>query len=226
MTTGSSKTFLNPSRGELAVNELSRSTVLEMSSALLETDVPVCIQSLEFESTLPLCGTVVVSSILIEFKQQLLPSFEKKYSVNRMTHCNRGRELLVNLQRAEWLPHYDEEGVRSILKEMNEMWRVQASLQSRSEDLDSEAASVYFSQCLDRNKRYMLSYHLHRLEKIRELRWKTGAVLHDEVRERLSTSEIEYFSSYNNILSDYNLSLGVDLSNDVEVSCEYLNSAP
>lgn len=134
-----------------------------------------------------------------------------------MTHCNRGRELLVDLQRAEWLPPYDEEGVRSVLKEMNDMWGVQASLQARTEDPDIDAATVYFNHCLDRNRRYMLSYNLHRLEKIRDLRWKTGAVLQDEVRERLSATEIEYFSLYSNILTNYNISLGVDLSNDLEV---------
>ena len=134
-----------------------------------------------------------------------------------MTHCTRGRELLLETQRAEWLPHYDEEGIRSVLKEMNEMWNALEGLHEGEDEQDNDAAIMYFSQCLDRNRRYLLSYYLHRLEKIRDLRWKTGAVLQDEVRERLSTTEMEYYSSYNNILSAYNLSLGLDLSTDMEV---------
>ena len=134
-----------------------------------------------------------------------------------MTHCTRGRELLLETQRAEWLPHYDEEGIRSVLKEMNEMWNALEGLHEGEDEQDNDAAIMYFNQCLDRNRRYLLSYYLHRLEKIRDLRWKTGAVLQDEVRERLSTTEMEYYSSYNNILSAYNLSLGLDLSTDMEV---------
>ena len=54
-----------------------------------------------------------------------------------MTHCTRGRELLLETQRAEWLPHYDEEGIRSVLKEMNEMWNALEGLHEGEDEQDN-----------------------------------------------------------------------------------------
>jgi len=35
-----------------------------------------------------------------------------------MTFCQRGRELLSDLQRSDFLPPYDDDGVRVLLLEM------------------------------------------------------------------------------------------------------------
>ena len=35
-----------------------------------------------------------------------------------MAYCTRGKELLMDLKKSEWLPVYDEEGLRSTLLEV------------------------------------------------------------------------------------------------------------
>jgi hypothetical protein len=62
------------------------------------------------------------------------------------------------------------------------------------------------------------SYLVNRLVKIRNLRWETGPVLPDSIRQdTLSTREKEYFMVYNDLLTEYNAMVGVDLTSDLEV---------
>ena len=75
---------------------------------------------------------------------------------------------------------------------------------------------VYYEQAIARNRRYLFSYIYHRLNRIRELRWETGVVVPDKIRQGiLSSRELDYFSEYNNILNEYNTSLDLDLTADV-----------
>ena len=54
--------------------------------------------------------------------------------------------------------------------------------------------------------------------KIRGLRWHTGTVLPESVRpDTLSAREMDYFHKYNDLISEYNTSVDVDLTADVEV---------
>ena len=56
---------------------------------------------------------------------------------------------------------------------------------------------VYYTQCYRRNLRYLLTYFLHRLKKMRELRWETGTVLPEALRqETLCKRELLYFNEY------------------------------
>ena len=58
------------------------------------------------------------------------------------------------------------------------------------------------------------------MNKIKELRWQTGAVIPEATlqQETLSVNETDYFTSYNKILNDYNDSIDFDLTTCVEVS--------
>jgi uncharacterized membrane protein len=38
-----------------------------------------------------------------------------------MSYCTRGRELLLDLKRSAWLPPYDDEGVRIIINEVDDL---------------------------------------------------------------------------------------------------------
>jgi hypothetical protein len=72
------------------------------------------------------------------------------------------------------------------------------------------------------------SYLVNRLVKIRNLRWETGPVLPDSIRQdTLSTREKEYFMVYNDLLTEYNAMVGVDLTSDLEVclSTSWIQSA-
>ncbi|KAH9421530.1 DNA replication complex GINS protein PSF1 [Dermatophagoides pteronyssinus] len=66
------------------------------------------------------------------------------------------------------------------------------------------------------NKRCLLAYHNHRLERLKRIRWQLGAILPAEVKCNLSEDEIKWFASYSRNLSDYmnhlNDNKGIDLT--------------
>jgi hypothetical protein len=89
---------------------------------------------------------------------------------------------------------------------------------------DSEKVTlVFYNQCFSRNRRYAFAYYEHRLSKIRNLRWETGAVLPSQIRAKLSSRENDYFIEYNNILTDYCNELTLDLTTDLQVSSSSLS---
>lgn len=129
--------------------------------------------------------------------------------------------MLLDLKRSNWLPPYDDEGVRIILNEMdNQAGEIERMHQELENGVLSNAARVkgrYDLMCLTRNVRYINSYLNHRNEKIRQIRWEAGAVLPDLVQqETLSDQERTYFNSYSTLLTDYSELLGIDLTSNLE----------
>lgn len=80
---------------------------------------------------------------------------------------------------------------------------------------------IYYHQCISRNRRYLLAYVTHRLERVRNLKWEIGFVIPPDIRKILSEPENDYFMEYNSIINDYSAEIGVDLSSDLEVSLYY-----
>eukprot|EP01041_Mallomonas_annulata_P002210 gene2210-4298_t len=138
-----------------------------------------------------------------------------------MQHCQKGRELLLDLQRSEWLPQFDDDGVRAVINEMSELWDLIISIMS-NEAIDDISDSlkvslVYYHQCLYRDRRYMYAFFQHRMSRVRRLRWETGPVLPENIRPILSDRENDYFMEYNTLLSDYCKSIGnIELTSDLE----------
>jgi GINS complex subunit 1 len=138
-----------------------------------------------------------------------------------MAFCQKGRELMLDLQRSDWLPPYEEDGVRQVVNECNDLIKkFTTHLNGRQTvELDEKEKpfAVYLQSCFHRNIKYSHAYFLHRMNKIRNLRWETGPVLPDYVqRETLSTNEQDYFHDYNKLLTSYNEAIDVDLTADLE----------
>lgn len=136
-----------------------------------------------------------------------------------MTYCARGRELLLDLKRSLWLPAYDDDGVRVVLAEIDELAGKIKTVWEEGEDLadDTKTTLAYYKACLERNIRYMDSYIEHRRTAIRKLRWETGMILSDSVRQEiLSQQENEYFNAYSNLVVEYSQKVGLDLTYDLE----------
>mmetsp|Transcript_26320 Transcript_26320/g.26570 ORF Transcript_26320/g.26570 Transcript_26320/m.26570 type:complete len:192 (+) Transcript_26320:49-624(+) len=138
-----------------------------------------------------------------------------------MQHCQKGRELLLDLQRSDWLPQYNEEGVRIVITEMTNAWNniMEIMNNSQVEEIpDSvKVLLVYHHQCLSRNRRYLNAFLQHRLSRVRQLRWETGAVLPENLRPNLSDRENEYFAAYSGVLSEYCERIGdIDITTYLE----------
>ena len=137
----------------------------------------------------------------------------------------RGRELLLDLQRSDWLPAYDEDGVRQVLVEASAQgFELSEALDLRSRQNKTSTNNdnippyiLYLKGCFYRNIKYSHAYFLHRMGKIRSLRWETGPVLPDHLnKDTLSTAEQDYFNDYNRLLSEYQEAIDVDLTADLE----------
>lgn len=87
-----------------------------------------------------------------------------------MNYCQKGRELLLDLKRADFLPANDDEGVRLIISEMNE---ILAKISDISDGIDMSDNSdrtesvkptiSYYLECLQRNNRYINRLNQHQL---------------------------------------------------------------
>lgn len=133
--------------------------------------------------------------------------------------------MLLDLQRSDWLPAYDEDGLRLVLVEIEDMKKVLEGINEEFQDYgdasnypdSAKTAIFYFTSCLKRNMRYIQSYLNHRMIKIRQLRWEVGPVLPSKVRDiTISTRENDYFTSYNEIVSEYFDNIGFILTSDLE----------
>ena len=82
-----------------------------------------------------------------------------------MNSCLRGREMLLDLQRSDFLPPWDEEGMRTVI---NEMVDAHARMKHHTEGCDVEAirskpeavrASISYNlNSIHRNRRYVNRY--------------------------------------------------------------------
>uniref|UniRef100_A0AC34FHW3 DNA replication complex GINS protein PSF1 n=1 Tax=Panagrolaimus sp. ES5 TaxID=591445 RepID=A0AC34FHW3_9BILA len=61
---------------------------------------------------------------------------------------------------------------------------------------------------IDRIKRCCLAYIEERKERLKNIRWKCGGFLPDEIKQNLSPEELEWFKAYNKQISQFQCSIG------------------
>jgi len=131
----------------------------------------------------------------------------------------KGAELLKELKRSDWLPAYNDDGVRSVLQETSfhltalKQEVVPDVTQRRKEDVPS---ALLHDRIIRRNKRCLLAYHNYRLEKLRNLRWETTGILPPSVQMVLNESEQEFFSQYDQLVSQHSSNMDLDLSSSLQ----------
>ena len=153
-----------------------------------------------------------------------------------MNYGQRGKDLLLDLKRSDWLPAYNDENVRAVLSEIKLHFdeltdQTKAAIQlasatsSSNEEgskesisnnnnsgkipMQSRPAMLLHQAAINRNKRCLLAYHAYRLDKLKALRWETTADLPAHIRPLLSEKEIDFYVEYDKLVSRYNSTLGV-----------------
>ena len=98
-------------------------------------------------------------------------------------YCVRGKEMLRDLQRSDWLPPYDDEGIRTIYSEMNSAtnnivdYCEQHNINEDNDNtiLPQDTGYIdYLRTAYLHNGRIIHAYIQHRLKLIRNVRWETG----------------------------------------------------
>nr|CCA25651.1 DNA replication complex GINS protein PSF1 putative [Albugo laibachii Nc14] len=134
--------------------------------------------------------------------------------------CTTAVDLVRELERSEWLPFYNDEGVRKVFDEVTVLHnQILEKLRVFGDDIEQHPSVhcglVVTHQCLLRNKRCLLAYLMARVNKIKALRWELGAVVPDGLRKSLSQAEIQFFHAYDQQLSDYMADLDLDVTTDL-----------
>ena len=123
----------------------------------------------------------------------------------------RGRELLLELKRSDWLPPYNDEAVRATLQEID-LHFTELTDQIEASNGDKPAMEVRPSLLLQdaairRNKRCLLAYHVYRLQKLRECTTTPAAA----VRSLLSEAEVDFLGEHDKLRANHGARLGLDL---------------
>ncbi|CAH0482228.1 unnamed protein product [Peronospora belbahrii] len=135
-----------------------------------------------------------------------------------MTWNAKGKELLRELQRSDWLPPYNEDLVRQVVEESRLLHEeIARKMNIFQDNLEAQPPSVHCGlvvnhQCLLRNKRCLMAYIYHRMEKIKALRWETGTIIPDSLAQNLCQREVQFFNQYDQLLMDYMTEFELDLS--------------
>jgi GINS complex subunit 1 len=132
----------------------------------------------------------------------------------------KGKKLLQELKRSDWLPPYNEEGVRAVQQEISALEQeINDTLASKREDeelpIQVKIGLAVHHAALLRNKRCLLAYVRFRADKVTQLRWETGPVIPDLLRSNLSSIEQDFFNKYDRLLTDYQQDFGLDLTGDL-----------
>ena len=133
-----------------------------------------------------------------------------------MNYGQRGVELLRELKRSDWLPSYNEDSVRATIQEINlhseELHDIVRANNRVGNETSSSGAPVPIEMrpvmllhevSIKRNKRCLLAYHAHRMDKLRALRWETAGNLATPMKFVLSESEVDFFHEYDKLASRY-----------------------
>lgn len=123
-------------------------------------------------------------------------------------HLKKSVQLLKDLKRARWLPAYNDKIIKEVLKEIHDDTKEMKSLVADHQDYEMLPEDVTRGLCLyndfvDRNRRCLLAYLNHRLQKIEELRWEVGLMVPEEKLDKLHDSEKHYLHVYNEYLDHY-----------------------
>ncbi|RLN50627.1 hypothetical protein BBJ29_005441 [Phytophthora kernoviae] len=134
----------------------------------------------------------------------------------------KGKELLRELQRSDWLPPYNEDLVRQVVDESGLLHEeIVRKLNTFQDNFEEQPASVHCGlivnhQCLLRNKRCLIAYLYHRVEKIKALRWEAGTIIPAPLAQNLCQREMQLFNAYDQLLTDYMADFELDLSADLK----------
>jgi GINS complex subunit 1 len=142
-----------------------------------------------------------------------------------MNYGQKAKELLLDLKRSDFIPPYNQETVRATLSEISlhfkELEDLATALQRANPnrvDPPFRPTLMLHDAAIKRNKRCLLAYHVHRLEKLKRLRWDNAAALPPHVKSLLAEAEVDFYTEYDRLVSRFNDNLGggLDLNSNFQ----------
>ena len=118
-------------------------------------------------------------------------------------------QLLMESRRStqtDTLLKYNDPLVRSIIREQRDLER---DINALALDGRPPPPSMLIIQtAINRNKRCLLAYHSHRVDRLRDMYWTVGGALphllsNPDIRSRLSPHEVDYLRQYNSSVMEF-----------------------
>lgn len=125
----------------------------------------------------------------------------------------KGRELLLELKRSDWLPPYNDELVRASLQEISLHFEQLSDLISEQKPpMEARPSLLLHDAAIRRNKRCLLAYHVARLHKLQD-EMNSGYENHNStlVRKVASEAEVDFLGSYEKLRTNFGANINLDL---------------
>lgn len=116
-------------------------------------------------------------------------------------------QLVMESRRStqtDTLLKYNDSLVRSIIRELRELEKAALTI-AENEPMTAEGpppSLIIYQTAINRNKRCLLAYHMHRTDRLRDMYWAAGGALphilsNADIRGKLSPHEVDYLRQYN-----------------------------
>ena len=120
-----------------------------------------------------------------------------------------GTQLLLESRRStqtDTFLKYNDALVRSLIREQRDLEKAIDAIPF--EGGSPPPALLIIQTAINRNKRCLLAYHAHRVERLRDLYWSVGGALphiltNQELRGRMSPHEVDYLRQYNSSIMEF-----------------------
>jgi GINS complex subunit 1 len=152
-----------------------------------------------------------------------------------------GTKLLLESRRStqtDTLMKYNDVLVRTLIREQRDLEKLATSLLESEAPTPSRRSAapppppslLIIQTTINRNKRCLLAYHVHRTSLLQDLYWKCGGALphllsDPEIRSKLSPHEVDFLRQYNDSLLTYRgeFSSELDIMSGIEKPVKEIN---
>ena len=131
--------------------------------------------------------------------------------------CDLANQLLLESRRStqtDNLLKYNDTLVRSIAREQRDLQKVVD--QFVFVDKTMSPALIIHTAAIARNKRCLLAYHNHRLDRLKDMYWAVGGALphilsNTDIRNKLSPHEVDFLRQYNTSIMEFRSEFSYEL---------------
>lgn len=117
-------------------------------------------------------------------------------------------QLVMESRRStqtDTLIKYNDSLVRSIIREQRDL---EKAAEPMANDGPPSPALLIIQTAINRNKRCLLAFHSHRVDRLRDMYWAVGGALphilsNQDIRSKLSPHEVDYLRQYHNSVMEF-----------------------
>ena len=135
-------------------------------------------------------------------------------------------QLIIESRRStqtDTLLKYNDPMVRSIIREQRDLEKAIATLDLR-DGRPPPPPLLIIQTAINRNKRCLLAYHSHRVDRLRDMYWAVGGALphilsNQDIRSKLSPHEVDYLRQYNSSVMEFRS----EFSHELDITASITN---